>query len=161
YPPARDLRHSRRREARRRRGDPAHRRDDRARQAPAVLWPRIRRQKLRLRLEPSFGQCTLFARTQRYLAVSAGTAQTIGLRIVAQSRRPGFRAKFGRVLQMRSEDSSKDTLPQILASLSTLLGEQQQIVWQQSVIGSSVPVFVLLYSSLKLVRICGSYPLQQ
>src|SRR5216683_7935419 len=63
--------------------------------------------------------------------------------------------------QTRREDSSKGTLPQILASLSTLVGEQQQIVWQQSVIGSSVPVFLLLYSSLKLVRICGSYALQQ
>jgi hypothetical protein len=89
-----------------------------------------------------------------------GRAQTIGRRIVTESRRPGSRAKFGRILQTRSEDSNKDTLPQILASLSTLVGEQQQIVWKQSVIGSPC-IDAFLHSSLKLVRICGRYALQQ
>ena len=49
--------------ARRRRRNPAHRCDDRARQDAAVLWPEVRRPQLRLRIEDRLSrrQCVLCA----------------------------------------------------------------------------------------------------
>src|SRR5262249_36087065 len=111
HPPARNLRHSCRREARRGRRDPAHRRDDRARQDPTVLWPRIRRQELRLRLEGglSYGQHRLCARAQRHRAGDARRTQAPARRRLA--REPGEPAGSYALVNQAKADMVKTARP--------------------------------------------------